>query len=161
MTIRLYRNLSEAKTINKATEKIGADLTGNFRDNQVNIMSPSITLTKAITGDINGANYFYIVELGRYYYLTSLVTERSGITILSGRLDVLYTYSTQIMTSSGLMDRAESSSLYNKYLYDDKFKTEAGSWYVPQVFDMSSAGSLAPVAVLMTVAGITDTPPSP
>lgn len=161
MTIKLYKCVSEAKTINKAISAVGASLSGNFRDNQINIMSPSITLTKAITGEINGANYFEIVELGRFYYLTSLVTERSGITILSGRLDVLYTYSSQIMAASGLLDRAESSYLYNKYLYDDKFKTEAGSWYVPQVFDMTDAGSLGPAAILMTVAGTSDSPPSP
>lgn len=158
MTIRLYCNNSEAKTVNKSIVKLSADLVGNFRDNQVNIMSPSITLTKAITGDINGANYFEIVELGRFYYLTSLTTERSGITILSGRLDVLYTYSSAILGAAGLIDRAETSNQYNKYLYDDKFKTEAGNWFIPQLLDMTDAGSLQVSAILMTVAGISDNP---
>ena len=158
MTIRLYRNNSEAKTVNKSIEKLSADLVGNFRDNQINIMSPSITLTKAITGDINGANYFEIVELGRFYYLTSLTTERSGITILSGRLDVLYTYQNAILGAAGLIDRAESDKQYNKYLYDDKFRTEVGNWFIPQLLEMEGAGSLEVSAILMTVAGISNTP---
>ena len=124
-------------------------------------MSPSITLSKPITSEINGANYFYIVELDRYYYLTSLTTERSDITILSGRLDVLNSYKTQITAAAGLIDRAEVPTQYNKYLYDDKFKTEAGNWYIPQLFSMEGAGTLAPTAILMTVAGTTDTAPTP
>ena len=152
MKIQLYYNKSEPRTIDKLLDLRGGELEGEFRD-AVDIQTPSIRINgNAIT---KNCNYLYIKELDRYYYITSIVSERNNTTILNCKLDVLYTYKTSLLNCYGLINRAEKSNSHNRYVFDNDFVTETPYAHISQKFDMTDAGELGIRTVLMTICGAT------
>lgn len=111
MQIKLYKTNSPAVAITKSltAELVFSDCTARA---PVDLLRPEITL--AATG-LEGYNYMYIPELGRYYFIHPVMT-RNGLFSLNARCDVLMSHAAQIRAQSGIL--ARSSSVYNTYLSD-------------------------------------------
>lgn len=60
-------------------------------------------------------NYMYVADLGRYYFITNMEIINHTI-LVSGHVDVLKTYATDIKASNGIATR---SQYYNKNLADN------------------------------------------
>lgn len=121
MNIGLYKNLSDKNHVDKNIEQLGIDIPGTLRSD-CSIINPVIQL-EAITGiDIKHANYAYIPEFGRYYYINN-ITLKNQLYELSMHVDVLMTYKYEIRANSAVISRQENK--YNLYLQDGVFKTES------------------------------------
>lgn len=117
MTIKLYKNTSDKRYLNKTLT--GEKTLSNCRiyDNN-SISSPSIRIeTDSVIP--TGYNYAYIPDLGRYYYITDIEICNGYINV-SLAVDVLMTYRTAILSSEVIVSRQESA--FNTYLSDDRFK---------------------------------------
>lgn len=72
--------------------------------------------------DIPPANYAYIAELSRYYYINDITILTTGLFKITMHVDVLQTYATAILTSPCIV--AKSSNNYNLYLNDSNYKCQ-------------------------------------
>lgn len=105
MTIDLYTNSSDPRVLDKTITAIASDITCRPAL-PFDILSPRIILS--YTAANAAANYAYISELGRYYYISS-VQLLTGLEMqLNLKVDVLKTYSSQIKSCTGTVIRSES-----------------------------------------------------
>lgn len=118
MTIILYTTTSEKNSVNKSLSEV-ANLTGTMRESS-SIINPSIN----IAGDasISRANYAYIPEFGRYYFITEIESIRNGLWKVIMHVDVLYTYREQIKANYAIIQRNEID--YDLKLNDGLFKVQ-------------------------------------
>lgn len=149
MIIELYNNASEPKTINKLLSRI-KQIEGNFRES-VNIQDPDIMIESTVFN--SDCNYIKIVDLDRYYFITSIESLRNNITILHCHIDVLKTYQTALLNCYGLINRAENKDSHNKYVFDNNFVPTTPLAHIAEKFDMTDAGTLGIQTVLLTCCG--------
>ena len=153
MTIDYFRNKCEPNVIFKTLENVNLTTTGQFREG-VNVMTPSFTVEGSAL-NFKGANYCYIREFGRYYFITSIDADRNNICIIHCRLDVLYTYRASLLTVKGLIARAENDDKHNKYLKDSNRQFENLNYNIPMLFHDYST-SLSPKMILITCGGTSE-----
>lgn len=117
MTIKLYKNASDKRYLNKTLSDEKTLSSCRIYDNN-SISSPSIRIeTDGVIP--SGYNYAYIPDLGRYYYITDIEIA-NGYIVASLSVDVLMTYRTAILSSEVIVSRQQSA--FNTYLADDRFK---------------------------------------
>lgn len=118
MPITIYNNASDKRVIGKTLTQV-VQLNYILLES-TNVINPEITVTYA--SNILTANYAYIAEFNRYYFI-------DNVTILDGKrikislsVDVLETYKAQIKTLSCIIKR--NSNVYNLYLDDPLFQVQ-------------------------------------
>ena len=89
------------------------------------VLNPVIELRT--TTNCNGFNYMYIADFGRYYFITDIVHDEGSV-IISGRVDVLATYKSQIGNASEYVLR--SASEYDGDVIDNLYPLKAQSTFV-------------------------------
>ena len=92
MDIVLYVCSSERQAINK-TIGSATTLTGSLRG-ESSVISPSFLIEYS---NPSGFNYCYISDFGRYYFITNITSVRTGIWRIDCSVDVLMSFSTQIL----------------------------------------------------------------
>lgn len=117
MTITLYHNDSDKRTVSKTLTNAGA-LQGAVIIDDTSILSPRLKVRD------NGIimvqyNYCYIADFKRYYYITD-ITISNGYILIDCKVDVLMSYSNEIRACYAVIKRQQS--LCNYYLDDDKYK---------------------------------------
>lgn len=121
MQLTYYNNKSDKRYVNKTIEQISKE----GHSNPVNIIileNASITnpVFKVKDHDIYmTANYCYIDDLRRYYFIDDIVLS-NGYGYIHCTVDVLYTYREQLKKKACVIKRQEKK--YNLYQVDDKVK---------------------------------------
>src|SRR5574344_136883 len=100
MDILLYTNNSDRNVLNKDIV-LQAQLVCYANKENIDILSPVIFLSYIDIKALN-INYCYIKELNRYYYINSFSYENNHLIKLSLQTDVLMTFKTNILLSSGI-----------------------------------------------------------
>lgn len=114
--VELYNNASPV-------EKIGKTLTGGHTISDVllkrdtSILKP--VLLVASVQDIFTYNYMYISEFGRYYFIDDVRSVNNNLWEISGHVDVLETYKTQILANNAVIRRQQVR--FNTYLNDPEW----------------------------------------
>lgn len=117
MTIKLYKNSSDKRYLNKSLSDEKTLSNCRIYDNN-SISTPTIRIdTDSVIP--TGYNYAYIPDFGRYYYITDIEVS-NGYILVSLSVDVLMTYKDSILSSEVIVGRQQS--MFNTYLADDKFK---------------------------------------
>lgn len=114
MLITLYNNLSDKLVINKSLVKIADILNAKLKEN-VTVINPVLMLS--LSADLISANYVYIPDFNRYYFITNVEYINAEVVNVSLSVDVLKTYSAEIMNSD--VTAIRSTNHYDRYLYDD------------------------------------------
>lgn len=112
MTITLYNNASPKIKIGKSLTVVKT-MTGTLRES-CDMINPSVLIENA--GVIN-ANYAYIAEFGRYYFVKKITSSRNNLWRVDMHVDVRETYANQIKTHKPVLERSEN--YYNLYLKDN------------------------------------------
>ncbi len=141
MNITLYSNSSDNNVVTKNISQI-ASLTGSLR-NESGIMSPSIL----IQGTYPSANYCYISDWGRYYFIEEIISVRNNISEIRCRIDTLMTYAQQIRGLTAIIKKQEND--YNLYINDGSFMTYAND----KVFTKGFPGSFSDDSYVLLVSG--------
>lgn len=116
--IVLYKNSSPTNKVSKDLSVIDT-VTGVLRDG-TSIIDPTILIEQSTQANvISSANYVYISELGRYYYITQPASYVNGLWMITLHVDVLMTYASQIKAQHAVVARQEF--VYNMYLDDGWF----------------------------------------
>lgn len=116
-SVDLYQNASPV-------EKIGKNLTNSHTISDVllkrdtSILRP-VLLVNSVQ-NIYTYNYMYISEFGRYYFIDDIRSVNNNMWEISAHVDVLETYSSQILANTAVLKRQEKK--FNLYLDDPEFK---------------------------------------
>lgn len=115
MTITLYNNLSNKKTINKTITKISDINNVRLKDN-CSILNPVLQLT--LSSDIISCNYVYIPDFSRYYFKGDIEYVTNDIINVPLSVDPLFSFASNVMNSK--VTAIRSTNHYDRYLYDDR-----------------------------------------
>lgn len=118
MDIVFYNNRSENNKIGKMLSQ-QTTLSGAFRDAS-NVISPRVTIE---AGNLDGLNYAYIAQFGRYYFITEKTALRTNLWDVQLSVDVLESFKNQILNLTGIIDKQENEYT-NLYLDDGSFVME-------------------------------------
>lgn len=117
MTINLYVNVSEKERVTK-TLSLEKSFSGTLRE-QTSVIDPVISIES--TDNLSQYNYMYIPDFGRYYYIRNVESVKNGLWRITGHVDVLMSFKSQILQNSGVIERQENK--WNLYLPDPDFQT--------------------------------------
>lgn len=137
MTIVIQTNSSEREKLDKTLTDV-ATLTGTLRA-ETSILDPVILVSGSTLAALRAANYMTIPDFGRSYFITGIRSIRDGLIELSGHVDVLSSFKTQIRANYAIIRRSEKN--WNLYLNDGSLMVEQRPKIVTQEF--SSGGALA------------------
>lgn len=114
MEIILYYNDSEKIKLDKELTQIGT-IEGRLFQN-TSITKPAIMFDLDTT--VFSANYLYIPQFNRYYFITDVVNVSANKWQIQARVDVLTSFKSAIRENTAIIERQENE--YNLYL-DDKY----------------------------------------
>ena len=144
MKIILYNNYSENNKLDKSIGKI-LELQGYLReqtslinpqiliefhpeqfdgyvkeDNQIYVMYNSVKITwdSFINKYVLSANYVYIPEFNRYYFINDITSIRQNLWQITLSVDVLMSYKDQILATNAFVARNQNE--YNKDIIDNE-----------------------------------------
>lgn len=115
MTINLYRNTSPPNYLNKNLIPVDS-INGTLRE-PTSILDPTIMLERSAP---TGFNYMEIPAFNRYYVVTGVSSIANNLIAVSGHVDVLMTYKSEIRSCEAVIRRQENK--FNLYLDDGIFK---------------------------------------
>jgi Tfp pilus assembly protein PilO len=117
MTITFYNNKSENSRIDKTSylEEV-LSIEGTLRDS-CSVTNPVIQVQHV---DFLNANYAYIPEFNRYYFITDIVSVRTYLWEIHMHVDVLMSFGEQLRQLTAYVSRWEKSTYEN--IIDDKRK---------------------------------------
>lgn len=119
MTIGLYYNKSDERKLNKDLDTI-ATYEGYLK-NECSIQNPTVFIEGAFNiGNNINANYMFLPDYRRYYYITDITQVRANLVKISGRVDVLMSFKDEIQNSIGIVRRQEHN--YSLFLDDGSLK---------------------------------------
>ena len=118
MDITLYSCTAEPNRLDKTSFLTSKKaITGAVPRGDIGCMTPTITI-EAVDSEIVGANYCYISDWGRYYFITDIHCPVDGLFIISLRTDVLMSFKDNIKQLTGVVSRNRDN--YDLYLRDDR-----------------------------------------
>lgn len=143
-TIQIGKVTDPDIKINKVFSAVG-NHNGTLKSN-TSVLQPTILL-KASLNDIKDCNYMIIDKFARKYFITDIVSVTNELVEVSGRVDVLSTYSQQILSNTAIFKK--SQTLWNKYIddggilklgYDEQTCTKFPGGFTDKEFILAVAG---------------------
>ena len=145
MTIQIQQTMSEKNKIGKSISTLYT-ASGALREG-TSIINPVIMISGANVPTLKTANYMHIPDFNRYYFITDIKSIRNGLIEISGHVDVLQTYSSQIRNNTAIIKRNANS--WNLYIEDGLFKTYAN----PHIFTKEFPSGFKDPSYVLFVAG--------
>ena len=145
MIIHIQQTTSEKTRIGKSISTLYT-AHGALRDG-TSIINPVIKISGANVPTLRNANYMYIPDFNRYYFITDIKSVRNGLIEISGHVDVLQTYASQIRNNMAIVKRNANS--WNLYIEDGLFKTYAN----PHIFTKEFPSGFKDPSYVLFVAG--------
>lgn len=127
--VLLQVNSSEKYRVNKSVSTL-ITLTGTLK-NETSIIDPVILVEGDLTSYAT-CNYMTIETFGRSYFITNIRSVRENLFEVSGHVDVLSSFKSQLLSNSGIIKRQENS--WNLYLNDGTFKVYQNPQIVTKEF---------------------------
>lgn len=145
MNIQIQQTTSEKNRIGKSISTLYT-ASGALREG-TSIINPVIRISGANIPSLKNANYMYIPDFNRYYFITDIKSIRNGLIEISGHVDVLQTYAGQIKNNTAIIKRNANS--WNLYIEDGLFKTYAN----PHIFTKLFPSGFKDPSFVLSVAG--------
>ena len=145
MNIQIMQTTSEKNRIGKSISNLYT-ASGALREG-TSIINPVIMISGASVSSLKNANYMYIPDFNRYYFITDIKSIRNGLIEISGHVDVLQTYAGQIRNNTAIIKR--NSNSWNLYIEDGLFKTYAN----PHIFTKLFPSGFKNPSFVLSVAG--------
>ena len=147
MTITLYSTSDPINKLNKTITQIGDPLTGTARQG-FDILNPRILIEYVGTFP-NNANYMYVTEFDRYYYIADPVAVRNNLYEIPATIDPLMSHKDGIKQCKGIVRRSADVNAQNVMLDDGTFRTYAN----PKIITKEFPNGFTTSEFLLAVAG--------
>ncbi len=123
MTITLYSSTAEKNRLNKSAYLTQvASMTSGQLTEPSSLIDPVIVInssTNYFKADAaHPANYAYIPDFGRYYFIREVVSIAKDLWRVSLHVDVLMTYKTQIANCAGYLNRTANPTYADRGIVD-------------------------------------------
>lgn len=141
-TATFYLNTSDDRRLDKKLTQLST-ATISYKDD-TSVVNPTIKVS--IFENLFKANYVYLSDFGRYYFIREITTSQQFVYFVLEE-DVRYTLRNQIRNCNAIIKRQEK--LCNYYLDDEKFKAREYSRIQTKTF----AHGFTQNAFLLTIAG--------
>lgn len=124
LSISFYTCTANPKKLDKSEDltAIGSALTSNTKHN-IDIINPVFTVD--YNADLLPANYIYISEFGRYYFIT-ISTDTAQTMRISGTVDPLYSFAAYIENCPCTVVRSEKAGI--NYTVDNKLPIDPNNF---------------------------------
>lgn len=139
MKLKVYKNTSDNKVVSKSISQIGDDINGTLRAPS-SIIDPVIVIDKPTGFTIAQANYAFIDEFDRYYYINDIVVISNDLIELHMHVDVLHTYAAGIRSNTAVVGRQQQKANYDLLLSDGTFKVKANPHFQIDKFPSGFSG---------------------
>ncbi len=151
MIIDFMLNSAEPRVLEKNPISI-IRIEGALR-NDSPISSPSI-LVEDVDDYVTSANYAYIQEFGRYYYIQEVTHLRNKLWVVDMVCDVLMSFSNSIKFSMALIESTTDEGIerVNNYMASDSFVSLVK--HKTDIISFSSGFTSDPYFILITAGGI-------
>lgn len=121
MTIDILQTSSANNFVNKNVTSIKSGVSCNVKE-PIRIINPVVILSFDV--ETLKANYAYIPDYKRYYYITDIVPLTGGRIELHLAVDVLYSFKDDILNSTAIIDKQQNIDNANVYLNDGSYVTQ-------------------------------------
>lgn len=121
MVAKIYKTKSAPNVVNKTLSEVVTFEEVIFKED-TSLLNPTIIINGVSNAseytieDIGTSNYFSIPKVNRYYFITDITMMRGGRVAITGKVDVLMSFKTDILGSTQLIVRQEKKT--NNYLID-------------------------------------------
>ena len=121
MVLKLFKTKSAPNVVRKSLSEVLAFDEVIFKED-TSLLNPTVIINGVSNSstytieDIGKCNYFSIPKVGRYYFITDIVMLHGGRVAISGKVDSLMSFKTDILASTQLIVRQEKKT--NNYLID-------------------------------------------
>lgn len=121
MVAKIYKTKSAPNVVNKVLTEVVAFEEVIFKES-TSLLNPTIIINGVSNAssytieDIGTSNYFSIPKVNRYYFITDITMMSGGRVAITGKVDVLMSFKTDILGSTQLIVRQEKKT--NNYLID-------------------------------------------
>lgn len=149
MNINLMYTESPNNTIGKVAN-ILATYTGAVARTNLSIENPVLILEESVT-NIANANYCYIAEFERYYYIVDKTADVNGIWTLNLKVDVLESFKNDIYHLHGIAQRQKDN--YDMYLKDDRIPVGARKTVAVRKFGNVFGNNPKPCVIMLVLGG--------
>ena len=123
LTLNIYTNTSERTKVDKSLKSLFA-LENVLLKDSCSLQDPTfiISWSAAQSGPkyLKQANYCYLSDWRRYYFITSITMLRNNLIEIACHVDVLMSFKSEIRANTAVLLRQEND--YNLYLNDGVFK---------------------------------------
>lgn len=113
-TITFYNNTSDNHVLNKNLTAI-ITATNVVYKKDCSILDPVVQISSV--HDLSSVNYMHIADFSRYYYINDIKVVHDNLWEISGHVDVLRTYMSDINNCDAIVIRSEN--YYNNYMTDN------------------------------------------
>lgn len=121
MVAKIYKTKSAPNVVNKILSEVVTFEEVIFKED-TSLLNPTIIINGVSNDssytieDIGTSNYFSIPKVNRYYFITDITMMSGGRVAITGKVDVLMSFKTDILGSTQLIVRQEKKT--NNYLID-------------------------------------------
>ena len=144
MIINLYNTTDEVKKVIKNLTALG-DIEGTAKEPLTVQEATEILVTKS--NNVDNANYCFIPDFQRYYYISKKEVIRNGLVKLTLVCDVLMSFKSSLLNLKVVAERSESN--YSSYLVD----SAKSSYNFPMVLTRQFPNGFGGLNYYLTVAG--------
>lgn len=121
MTLALYENKSDEIVLDKNITTLATY--NGYMKNESSVLNPIVRIEGAFNiGNLVNANYMYLPDYRRYYYITDITQIRANLVEIRGRVDVLMSFKDEIKGCTGIVKKQANSNSYNMFLDDGSLK---------------------------------------
>lgn len=144
MKIKLYNTRSTNNTIGKVlTDELETEIR---LKSATNIKTPIVLL---FSENFPHFNYAWLDDFNRYYFITNIESFPNHIYQLTLSIDVLETYKTDILNSSGFISKQETINPYYNTDYESEIKKEVDIYKSDTKINVTARNN-----VLITLGGV-------
>ncbi len=121
MVAKIFKTKSAPNVVNKVLTEVVVFDEVIFKED-TSLLNPTIIINGVSNSssynieDIGTSNYFSIPKVNRYYFITDITMMSGGRVAITGKVDVLMTFKTDIIGSTQLIVRQEKKT--NNFLID-------------------------------------------
>ena len=128
MQVIFYNNSSGSEHVTKSLRQV-ATFDVNLKDS-CSVQNPVLLLSGAYLN----ANYCYIADFGRYYYINNATQVRSGLWQYDLKCDVLMSFAKEIKANKAILRRTSQDGFANLYLPDERRMVSSETFTLYKIF---------------------------
>ena len=144
MVAKIYKTKSAPNVVNKTLSEVVTFEEVIFKED-TSLLNPTIIINGVSNAseytieDIGTSNYFSIPKVNRYYFITDITMMSGGRVAITGKVDVLMSFKTDILVSTQLIVRQEKKT--NDCLIDTDIPLSSKKQVIEHEFGDSIADS--------------------